>query len=578
VIAPRALYVPTAHLHRDRQVAEDACAGRFTQCGVTLELGLDPDFARDGLADDEEWRIEWAKFSFGLDLAHAYRETGEDRFLDAWASLVEAWIARVPVDHDPTDVIGRRLQHWISAWAAFAAAPGYPGLGGGLQDRLLESIDDQALYLRTNLTAERNHRTLELYALLVVALSLPQLDRDGDLLAFALCALHENLEADVLPDGVHVERSTHYHLVALRSFLAARENAGRLGLPLPPGYDERLAAACTFALHVHRPDGSIPAFSDADGGDYRDLLLLAGRLLERPDLTYTATAGAAGEPPAERCVSFPAGGYVVQRSGWGQDGTAFADERFLLLDCGPLGAGGHGHYDLLSLEVAAGGRPLIVDPGRYTYSEAGPNWRRWFKGTAAHSTVCVDRLDQQPYRRGKPRAPLARARLCSHVAVPGLDVVRAEAHSPAYEAVHERTVVFVAGAYWIVVDRLRGEVPHRYALRFQLAAEAQGRTVVEGCVVRAPGLALVLDEDHPPELAEGWVSPLYGVKHRAPAVVAVHEGEPDATFVTLVHPVDDRTSTPLLRLSAHMLTVTHRGVRDVIRLGERPSLQRERAA
>ena len=60
----------------------------------------------------------------------------------------------------------------------------------------------------------------------------------------------------------------------------------------------------------------------------------------------------------------------MQRSGWDRQA------RFLLLDCGPLGAGGHGHYDLLSLEVSAGGRPLIVDPGRYTYSEAGEeNWR-----------------------------------------------------------------------------------------------------------------------------------------------------------------------------------------------------------
>jgi hypothetical protein len=530
-IAPRALYVPTAHLHRDRQVAEDACAGRFTQAGVTLELGLDPDFARDGLAHDEEWRIEWAKFSFGLDLAHAYRETGEHRFLEAWERLVEAWIARVPVDHDPTDVTGRRLQHWLSAWASFAQAPSYPGLRAGLDERILASVDEQARHLRANLTEERNHRTLELYALLSVALSLPQLDPGGELLAFALCQLHLNLETDVLRDGVHRERSTHYHLVALRSFLAARENARRLGLPLPPGYDERLSAACDFALHVHRPDGRIPAFSDADTGDYRDLLLLAGELLERPDLLWAGSGGARGEPPTRRCVSFPVGGYHVQRSGWNG-----ADERFLLLDCGPLGAGGHGHYDLLSLEVSAGGRQLIVDPGRYTYSEAGErNWRRWFKGTASHSTVCVDGLDQQPYRRGKPRPPLAVARLVSHRRSDRLDVVVAEARSPRYEAVHERTVAFVDGAWWAVVDRLEGQRPHRYTLRFQLAPEALDRVWIDGCAVHAPGLLLEFDEAHLPRLVDGWVAPVYGVKHAAPAVEAVHEGA-SATFTTRIVP------------------------------------------
>jgi hypothetical protein len=39
-----------------------------------------------------------------------------------------------------------------------------------------------------------------------------------------------------------------------------------------------------------------------------------------------------------------------------------------------------------------------VDPGRYTYSEAGEvNWRVHFRGTAAHNTVCVDGRNQTRY-------------------------------------------------------------------------------------------------------------------------------------------------------------------------------------
>src|SRR4029077_3091673 len=123
-----------------------------------------------------------------------------------------------------------------------------------------------------------------------------------------------------------------------------------------------------------------------------------------------------------------------QRSGWGDGVTAFHDERFLVFDCGPLGNGGHGHYDLLAVEAYAAGRPLVVDPGRYTYSEHGANLRRWFKGTAAHSTVCVDGLDQTPYRRGKPRGPVAEGRLLRRVRSPGLDVLVGVARSPVYEA------------------------------------------------------------------------------------------------------------------------------------------------
>ena len=134
----------------------------------------------------------------------------------------------------------------------------------------------------------------------------------------------------------------------MRSFLGARENARRFGLAFPDGYDEQLARACEFAMHCHRPDGAIAALGDSDSGRYADLLELAADLLDREDLRWAATAGAAGAAPVRRYVSFATGGYHVQRSGWGDGGRAFADERWCIFDCGPLGDGGHGHYDLLA--------------------------------------------------------------------------------------------------------------------------------------------------------------------------------------------------------------------------------------
>ena len=331
--------------------------------------------------------------------------------------------------------------------------------------------------------------------------------------------LQRNLLGDVTPDGVQRECSTHYHMIALRSFLGARENARRFGIAFSCEYDRRLERACEFAMHFHRPDGLIPALSDSDTGSYADLLELAAGLFDRPDLLYAATAGANGTPPRQRNADFPGGGYFVQRSGWGET-TRLQDERYLIFDCGPLGDGGHGHYDLLSFECSAWGQPLIVDPGRYTYSEHAPNWRRWFKGTAAHNTVCVDGLDQTPYHRGKPKAAVAQGRLLARRSAPGFDVLCGEASSPSYDAVHTRWILFVAGEYWIVVDRLSGATPHRYDLRFHLAPAAwQRTTTVTGerqAVARAPGLALVFTPPREPCLEAGWFAPYYGQKLPAP--------------------------------------------------------------
>lgn len=558
-IRPRAVFCVVADAYRDLAVAEAVATGRFTHAGVTLDLGVEPDWTTRALPPDEEWRIEWSKFYYGLDLAHAYQETGDERYPRAWERLVRSWIEQVPVGFDSSDVTARRVQNWIYAWDLFASATRPARFTEGFEEKLLASLASQVAHLRDHLTPERNHRTLELYALFITALALPQLDTDGALLNFALAQLHRNLLTDVRPDGVHREHSTHYHMLVLRSFLGARENARRFNLTFPAGFDEHLECACDFAMHSHRPDGSIPALSDSDTASYVDLLALAAELFDRPDYLYVATSGAQGAQPKHRNVSFPDGGYFIQRSAWEKDGEAFADARFLIFDAGAIGDGGHGHYDVLSVEIAAQGRPLVVDPGRYTYSEHGENWRRWFKSTAAHNTVCVDGLDQTPYRCGKPKGETARGHLLERLSAPGFDELCGVAVSPAYQVRHARRVFFVACEYWLIVDQLSDDHAHRYDLRFHLAPEAWEQTRIESngtnSVVRAPGLALVFDEARTPRLEDGWVAPVYGVKHPAPVVSVVAEGESESCFFTLVAPLDAMKPAP--RMLVHTTKGKH---------------------
>ena len=549
-VRPRPVYAVTGHLRRDRRVADDACAGRFTEVGVTLRLGPEPDWVGAHFPDDEEWRIAWSKFYFGLDLAAAFSDTGDPAYQRAWERLVSSWIVQVPIGIDPSDAVGRRLLNWIYAWSTLATSEGFAGIERGLDARLVDSIQAQLTWLVEHLTPARNHRTLELYAVFIVALALPEVDPGGGLLDFALAELDRNLATDFRSDGVHIEASTHYHMVVLRSFVGLRENALRFGIALPTDFDERLSRALDFALHCHRPDGAIPALSDADTGRYAELLQLAGERLGREDYLWVASRGVRGAPPRARNVSFPAGGYHVQRSGWGEGGTAFEQERFLILDCGPLGEGGHGHYDLLSVELAAGGRPLVIDPGRYTYHEGEGNLRHWFKGTAAHNTVCVDGLDQTEYWRRKPKGPVAEGRFRGRIQTPGLDVLWGEAVSPRYDARHARRVLFVAGEYWVFEDRLSGERPHRFDQRWHLAPDAEGAVALtsgeRGTVVQAPGLALVFAPGVQVRIEDGWYSPVYGIKHPAPVVSATVDGVVDACLVTLAVPLASPTPAPAL--------------------------------
>lgn len=564
VTAPQPVICVIEHLYRDLSVAEAARQGRFTHAGIELDLGRTPDWINGGLADDLEWRIEWVKLYEGLDLAHAYIVTGQVDYLTAWEDLVEAFCDQVGVGTDVADVSARRMQNWLYAWRRFADAPHFTGLRPGLADRLTQRILEDADHLRAHLTSQRNHRTLELYALLIVGLALPD---DLDTLArFALDELGVNLLTDVWTDGVHRECSTDYHCIALRSYLGAIANARAASLELPDGYLERVSLALDFALHIQRPDGLTPSFSDGDVGDFRGLLALGAELLDRDDLRWVATGGQAGAPPATVDATFPLGGYVTSRSGWGAGSVAYNDERFMLMDAGPIGDGGHGHYDQLSLELHAHGHPLIVDPGRFTYADTP--WRHWFKGSKAHNTVTIDGLDQTPYRPGSPKKATSQARIVRRVSRHDVDAIEAEVTSPQHDAVHCRRVLFLDRNYWVVHDHVHDVAEHRYEARWHLPAEAAGRVTVVRNVhqttVSTPAGQLVIPARLEVEIESGWVSPSYGLKQRAPIVVVRAHGT-QVDIITVLSPgdldvtIDDRTENG----SLHSL-VTRGNASDVI--------------
>lgn len=148
---PRSVSCVIEQACRNRALAEEVCAGRFTQTGVTLDLGAEPDWSMGGLSEDEQWRVEWSKSYGGLHLAYAYCDAGDSKFLRTWERLVQCCIGQVRIDFDWTHVTGRRILNWIYSWNAFAAAPHFPGLSEGLDEQIVASQAQQVDYLRHHL-------------------------------------------------------------------------------------------------------------------------------------------------------------------------------------------------------------------------------------------------------------------------------------------------------------------------------------------------------------------------------------------------------------------------------------------
>jgi hypothetical protein len=233
----------------------------------------------------------------------------------------------------------------------------------------------------------------------------------------------------------------------------------------------------------------------------------------------------------------------------------------------------------------------VVDPGRYTYSEAGDiNWRVAFRGTAYHNTVTVDGRNQTRYVpsvlkdasrhavgsvRHKVAGPAPDARVEAFVSDRDFDYVHGRARSHEYDAVHERRIFFIRGEYWIVSDALQAASAHRYDLRFNLGEKAWQRVGerhdADTLRYLAPNLLVAQPADAGTEarIEDGFVSYRYGEKHAAPVLRFTRHGD-DAAFHTVLLPF--RGEAPQLSVSsappvpgahAFVVTLERSGVRHV---------------
>src|SRR4029079_7385655 len=251
-----------------------------------------------------------------------------------------------------------------------------------------------------------------------------------------------------------------------------------------------------------------PLIGDTDSGQ---VLPVSHRSAD--DHAYVLEIGAAvfNDPAlkskCENSQAFPQAGTYIMRNG----------DLYLCFnasDAGLNGRGSHGHNDVLSIEVSAGGRAIIVDPGTYVYS-ADLLKRHEFRSTAYHSTVQIDGLEQNTIRVDTPFVigNEAKPRVLEWKTSDDFDKVVAEHYG--YPVIHRRTVTFDKRArVWVIDDEFFGDGEHVYEARFHFAPGLDVR--VNGASVEAGGLVVaLLNSDIEPVLENQPVSRDYGQMNNA---------------------------------------------------------------
>lgn len=519
-----------------------------------------------GPSKDDEFGYSLNGHRYLLTLLVANKETKDEKYVGAFDRIMKDWVIHHPLPTlddsiyvvlDPTQSIDWRdigEVEWRTLQAGQRLGATWPQTFYAFQEEdifspatrllMLSSIAEQAGYLRNYHKEGHNWTTMEMNGLALAALAFPEFKDSDNWASYALEVMTKEINRQVYPDGVQTEVSTLTQWVALNRFQSVANNFIKSGRKISPSYLKRIEEMYNYLAYCMRPDGHQPLNSDADRADLRPRVLPAVEIFDRLDWEWIATNGKKGSKPmAGPSVTFPWAGIHISRSGWDVDAS------WSFFDNGPYGTG-HQHRDKLHLSVAAFGKDLLVDAGRYThqdYFSFDPMvWRGYFRSSFSHNVILVDGHGQN-----------AGPELAEKPLVDGVDFVNTELYDyakgtfdsgfEAAEAIHSRSVLYVKNKFWVVVDQIETDQPRQIQALWHYAPDCEvmldEKEVIsinenEGNLRIVPvgkidwQAKIVAGQEKP--VIQGWYSGEYDVKVQSPTVVYSANISGPTTFVWIL--------------------------------------------
>jgi hypothetical protein len=488
------LQLPTNQIASANRIVDDHCwplLGFGDRCfGNPIEWTRDPlsnyvwplDYHRDiklVRADGSDVRVLWELNRLGhlLELANVYSTTKDERYAAEFWAQVRSWIEQNPYGRGPNWTCAMEVAlRAINLLAAFDVFRHSPSLDAASLRSFLQLLQQHANYIQRNLEfsyiATSNHYLSDVIGLVWLGLLLPELRDAERWVGFGRAEMLREMDNQVLADGADFEASTGYHRFVTELFLYTFWLCRSNGVKIEEKYWTKLKQMLNYVRAYLRPDGFAPLIGDTDSGqvlpfvrrsagDHAYLLDIGAIVLDDPTLAETQQVTS---------QAFPQAGTYIMR-----DGDLYLC--FNASGAGINGRGSHGHNDALSIEVSAGGRAIIIDPGTYVYS-ADLAKRHEFRSTAYHSTVQIDGKEQNTIHVDSPFVigNEAQPRVLEWKTTGDFDKVVAEHYG--YPVTHRRTVVFdKRERMWLIDDEFFGEGEHLYEARFHFAPGAAGLVV-----------------------------------------------------------------------------------------------------
>ena len=546
------------------------------------------------ISDDSSADIKFIwepnRFAFVYTLVRAYVATHDEKYPEAFWTLIEDWAQHNPPNTGPNWMDGQeialRLMAWTFGYFQFSNSP------SSTPDRkakfiLLIAAQTNRIYKNISyaISTRSNHTISEAFGLWMVGLLFPELKHAEKYLTLGRNLLEQSAAEQIFLDGAYSMYSLNYHRFILHIYLYAIQLGELTHFPLSTELKESVANSITYLSHLINPEtGEMPTYGSNDGAlvlplnncdftDYRPLLQLGWYITKEEflfdpgpwDEDILWLCGAESPSPRGRGVrgegekqkkeerrknlselrvlsgeSFPDGGVYLLRS----------SNSHALLHCTDF-TSRPSHADQLHVDLWIRGYNIAIDAGTYLYSGQGV-WRNGLAHTNVHNTISVDGKDQMTMVSRFTWTNWSKGKVLRH------DKNLWQGEHDGYKPVsHKRTVMALEGDRWLVIDQLTANETHHYALHWLLAdfevqelAPAHGlllqtktdgkpsdsRIKIQMGMLDGNGKLSIVRAD--PNSTRGWRSRYYS--HKEPAIsIQLEATQPQVTFWSFFGLEDD---------------------------------------
>ena len=538
---------------------------------------------------DNELRWQLHRHKWFSPMGYAYRVSGDEKYAREWAFQYMDWIRKNPladVTKDDYEMVSsgeikgdaenarfawrplevsHRLQDQCFQFQLFIDSPSFTP---EFLTEFLVNYHRHADHILHNYSEKGNHLLFEAQRMIYAGAFFPEFKEASVWRQSGVDILNREINVQVYEDGGQFELDPHYHLATIEIFIKALQAADLNGFrdDFPQSYIDTVEKMIVFYANICFPDYTNPLFSDAKLTKKESMIANYRKWSKIfPDnmfIRYLATEGKEGALPDYLSKGFLKSGFFVFRNGWGMDALQ------MVVKAGPKGEW-HCQPDNGTFEMWYNGRSLFQDSGSYVYAGDAEvmEWRNWFRATAHHNTLT---LNDKNLETTESKTLLWQ---------PEGDVQILVTENPGYKDLkHRRSVFFVDGKYFVIVDEAVGSVSgnNNISLHFQMPRgdvpnSREDMTFYTNFDDGSNFMFRCFGPDNMTMKKEkGWLSTAYNKKvQRMNVSFNVKKGDmPAVRYITVIYPKETAGKEPAMTAKFIKKNFSENGLKIQVKVGK----------